>query len=688
MDASSICITFAMMQNRDLKMPFYLRIFFKSIIILASLNYAAAMAQTPPKPLTRGIVSLETVDDDIIAIDETVEGKETLIAISDIPFAAIRGDRSGGSASGIECVQLSSSKRCIMPVSIEDKQETWLIEKAEDKDDWEAIQLPYIPLPYLEFFSDGGSNFHTDAPLSFISKSPDMNAARLIVAKSLKDAKNPDFVHIDFPANEIVTLMRVQSSQELLAFAAIIPLKINNPLPSVKDIKSLMLHTRSNGFLRVELPSDCIPLGALHDKIMCVSKTEERHADINLGDGISLVYIHPPENEVFDLERQAITVAPYVAAGRWAFLTALDKGVMRPVIWDSQTGRATWLDVSSDTNCFGLNRGAYYKQHAKVIGVTSGEDAVLMHIFNALTPTQFSIVPFRDGEIELCAPKRRNIYSEEAVYDHGVVNGGRFWPKKTTAAGNSVPPFIVYKNEAPGKLSGKLLIISYGVHGLVLPEYYIGAWGKYWYAQGGSIVIAHLPGGGGYGAEWVDKGSGIKGKYASAASLHLLRKQLEKNGFGKNGTSLLTESAGGPIAAYAASVDGAAYDAVILRAACLELSLEKRENCTRRADAYGDIDVQADRVAIAKFNVLEKLASSPDAPLFIFGIPETDTIIKRDYQIANAHKFAEDKRVIIDLPGVNHTDRLSPDGEDKWVKAAVDAIIANSDKQRELEKNP
>ena len=663
-----------------------IRYFVAFVISALAMSQASVMAQSPPKPLVQGIANYEVLDGSYAVINETLHGKETLFTTSELPFDSIKGKRNGGEIRGLECSNIQSRIRCVVVAIIENQEEFWLIERNISGGEWDVLKLPYNKWPAREFFSDASSNFSTNSLISYLSLSSDQKNIHLVVKKDVTNtiAENPEFEFFNFENYEYAALRPVQSSMQLQAMAAVLPrVQI---LPLLQDSTSVIIYTRADGFRRIALPEDCFLLGGLNDKIMCVSKSRQPQRDIHLGGGISIVYISPPEHGEFDVVRQA-AAASHVTAGRWAFLTALDAGVARPVIWDSATGKSHWLDLSDIKDCIDNNQDSNHQRHIQVVGVTSAQDGLLIHSFSAVEPSRLFIVPFTNGAFDNCALDNgvkggRELYTQMRYFDPLITSNERF-SKKAEEVGENIflPPFNLIKSKVRGPLDGKLLIMSYGVHGFVNSENYLAAWGKYWLGRGGSIAIAHLPGGGGYGAEWRNKGLGIRGKIVAAKSLDGLRKHLQSRGIGSAGTSLLTESAGGPIAAYAASIESKAYDAVILRAGCLELSLSKRENCTRRAQAYGDVKIEADRDIIAQYNKIDAFTNSPTAPYFIFGIPEIDTIIDRDYQLRAAGRFAPDRRKIINLPGVNHTERLDAAGEERWVKAVVDAVIAESNRK-------
>ena len=253
---------------------------------------------------------------------------------------------------------------------------------------------------------------------------------------------------------------------------------------------------------------------------------------------------------------------------------------------------------------------------------------------------------------------------------------------RSTLGASQVPPFALIKGKGVGPLKGKLLLYSYGVFGAPTVEEYIGSWGRHWIDKGGALAVAHLPGGGGYGADWRIAGEGIDGKFYAASALESLvqyfRKELD---IGTNGITLLSDSAGGPAQAYLAAQTPKDFDTLVLRAACSDIGANSDYACTEDVLSFGDPTKTKQRERIEEFSSLDRLKSDPDAPLIIFGIPERDDRLARDYQLKIANSITPDRRKIINLPGVNHTERLDAAGEERWVKAVVDAVIAESNRK-------
>lgn len=649
-----------------------------SIFMLLIITSAKIAAQTLPVPTTRGISNIERSESGFTLLEETLQGRPVLIRQDDIPFDIIKDGRTGLYLSTMQCVNIIHSKRCIADIKTSDKKtEIWLLERPNISEKWHVQKLPIIRTGMVEIGSKASFNFSTDAPLSYLDRSPDAPVFSMVVAKDKINEKYV-FENFDFAANEVVLLRPVQSSQEIMALAGIVFAKPNNRNYRIDNSEAVAMFTRSKGFLRIKLPDDCILIGAINDKIMCVSKSGQRHDNIDIGDGISFAYIDEPENAHLDLVGQNAET-PYIAVGKYVIIYAFYEGIMRPVIWNSETGQSKWLDISSGEACFANLNHPVNPAHLKIYGATSNEDAVLVSQTNLTQPNSIIIAPFFDGKVDLCSSEARSLYKQPANFNvSGIKVERHSSTTKYIAQDGLLPPYVLLSSDHKGPLNGKLLIMSYGVYGSALDELYLGAWGKYWVEQGGSFAVAHLPGGGGYGNAWAKKGEGILGKFEAAKSLNRLAQFLKSSGHGEAGISLYSYSAGGPIIAYTASISPKDYDAVILHAACLELNWRQRARCTREPASYGDINDPNDRRDIIRFNNFEALAASPDAPLFIFGIPQYDTLVSRDIQLAGAERIIPERKLITHLPGVNHTQRLPKDEEEKWAKQIVDAIIADS----------
>lgn len=308
--------------------------------------------------------------------------------------------------------------------------------------------------------------------------------------------------------------------------------------------------------------------------------------------------------------------------------------------------------------------------NADVVGVTANEDGLMIRTSGPLSPVTMQIAAFDGNPIDYCDVNKRPVFRQDTAFD-----SARYSVKRVAQYDDTLPPYILVKGKPTGWLSGRLLVSSYGNYGIVMPEAYYGSWGRYWLDNGGSIAIAHLPGGGGYGEEWIKRGSGISDKITAAQYLNRLINNFIDNGYGEKGkVSLFSESAGGPIISYAALIEPEKYEAVVLRAACLDIDLDIIENCSRN-DNYGDANSKKDRQLAQQFKFTERINALDKSPLFIFGLPEYDIVIKKAYQQSMITKLALDRRRFTHLKGVHHTDQMSVVDEEKWVKKIITDIV-------------
>jgi hypothetical protein len=658
---------------------------FKNIFVSSALIFLAlstkAYAQNNNVSYHPGLLLQRSVEPDkVYQISLGVTSDRKVVDTTQLPLALIKGNRINGQLTRFRCDDANGYQRCIIFAKLDGVQEVWHIERDDETMPWTMTLLPDLEESGETFFLPRRSSASTDAPLAFTGHHKQRNITQLKVALVGRHSKQglEKFPTKDLPNDEIPFTRPVYNSNDILAIFLI---SKNSTYVSPNRAHSIDIFSRKDGFKRIKLPDDCIAIGAMNDSILCISWSGNRQAMDTIINGVKLVYIDPPEDGHIEATPHRRENQPFHVLDGEIILTGYVKGIARPLAWNPETRTSRWLIDSKQAPCYGENL------HAQIIGLTTERDAVLLQTGGLLEPYKSTMYPLANGLIDICGGVSRSIEKNPALFDKNAYNVTRLSEPFREDKGKSrrvpaVAPFALIKGKVDGPLSGKLMIYSYGVYGISTNEDYIGNWAHYWLDQGGDIAIVHLPGSGGYDADWRIAGNGIIGKFYAAKVLNAVIKNLRnKLEVGKKGITLLSESAGGLTQAYIASIHPEYIDALVLRAGCIDFDLDKKENCSNDVRAFGNGADPAQRKRMAKFRSLDRLKSDSDAPLIIFGIPERDDRLDRDYQLKIANSITPDRRKIINLPGVNHTERLDAAGEERWVKAVVDAVIAESNRK-------
>lgn len=617
---------------------------------------SAAFANVPPQALWPGILTIQNDKNGPEYISEEVNGQATYLQIKDLPLDIFK-DRpeTERHTNQIACANPAPNYRCILDLSFDGKKEYWLFDRNTENGMVKALQIPLTSPADFNILSSSNFFGAKDASYAFTSVNEDRQLSEMIV--EIPNHAN-GLVRKLIKQNEFALPRPTRSSSNIRAVFAIYPKKKQILL---NDIIAIEIVNADGQFIRSEVPTGCIFLGVMNDKPLCASAVP---IEIPKNDEENFINITAPLNSIADIYQRFDNNFVFAAIKDKAFLSALRGGTKRPFFYDVINKEKKWLFTDNSEKCLGQSI------NADVVGVTANEDGLMIRTSGLLSPVNMQIVAFDGNPIDFCNINKRTVFREDSEF-----NNAGYSVERVAQYDDSLPPYVLVKGKPNGWLSGRLLVFSYGHHGFTIPEAYSSSWGKHWLENGGNIALAHLPGSGGYGEEWIAKGTGIRGKITAAQYLDRLTDNLIANGYGEHGkVSLSSESAGGPTVSYAALIKPAKYESVILRAACLDIDLDVMENCSISND-YGDANDKEDRQIAQQFELTKRINALDKSPLFIFGLPEYDNTVKKTYQQSMITKLSLDRRSFMHLIGVHHTDRMSVIDEEKWVKRIITDIM-------------
>lgn len=631
------------------------------MFIANSIWLNTASAKALPQIIWPGIIKVEEGLEGLEIISEGVDKREHFVKIGDIPLKIFK-DRPEKvkHLRRLSCVSPSPQFRCIMEGGFDGENEYWLFYKDGPDAESKTIKIPVPAVGTANFFSRGRAWFTKDAPLAYYSHDGKANWEMVVEFPG-----NPGgFIKKTLTAGEFGTPRPVTGSKNI---KAVFVIRATDSPHQDASKPSAEILTSDGLFKRHSLPVGCRLIGAINDQLLCLPAAAIDNDIQQKNNEITIVNITAPENFVTDYYSDLVEGNAHSAVKNYAILPALRGGVFRPYAYDTAS-KATFpiLNDASEACLADMT-------HVRVAGVTAKEDGILINTTGPFTPRTLQIVPFNGTPINYCEVKKRVVHDEDSQFDsQGYVI------HRSAEPNAKLPPYIVVKGKENGPLSGRLLIFSYGSYGTTQAENYFGAWGKHWLENGGSIAIAHLPGGGGYGEDWVKKGRGLAGKATAAHYLDRLADHLISAGYGKYGSvSLYSASAGGVISGYASLLDSEKYESVILRAACFDINLNSKENCIEN-NYYGDPKNPVDRELSKEFQLSDRVNKLEKSPLYIFGLPEFDQTVNLQYQRDYASKLTIDRRRYAHLKGAHHTDRLPPLEEEKWVLNVIKLLVEYS----------
>ncbi|MEM7779445.1 MAG: prolyl oligopeptidase family serine peptidase [Pseudomonadota bacterium] len=632
-------------------------------VTLSPLEAPANAQQTSrqlPQNTSPGVVEIQSSDAGPVMASLELKGWEPFQVITDLPLREIRGERSSGSTRQILCNPVAASRPCLVDVIIDGTREIWF-HRAAGPDRERVLERLPDRIVGDDFFHITISAVAQGDPLSFVGQPLGSD----IPAKVWIENTGPgDVFHsYELPATNQLVMARHSYDADKLSGLFLTLNRESEPFYTPAAGFELIAARPDGTFDLFAVPPNCEVLGALRDTVICGANTRGRSSASGARQYPDILRLNLPDGTHQDIARDGKSLA-FRALDDAILIEGVTDGVSRIYIQGLNDRQAQPALVDAD-QCL------LPTQHVELFDLTASREAVMLQVNGPLSPARLVLAPIIDDRIHICADAAQ-IYSEQAtnIEDHSAYSIERL---RSQAAGN-VPVTLVSGPES-GELDGHLLMVTYAAYGIFLPETYLGPWLTHWVDRGGKLAFVHLPGGGGYGAQWAQRGFGIQRKLVTSQMFDQVSADLIALGHGEAGKiSVMTESAGGPLAAHAILRNPSRYAAFALRAACIAIEGEARENCANYY-GYGNWYDPRDQQLMEDFEPLDQIIASANYPAIIYGIPETDSVLSLDYQRRMADALRGRDMVVFDLPGVEHTGRASSEVEDQWVRTIADAAL-------------
>lgn len=632
------------------------------VSLIQAPSIAQDASRPPPANTAPGIVEFQSSEKGPVLVNRELDEASVFQVITDLPLAAIKGQRKAGSTNKIGCNPATVPLACLVDVTIDAKREIWLHRagRATGEKTGEAtlVRLPDQVVDSV-FWNSPLVSLVGNGPLTFatIPEGQEVPAKAWVENRSAQSPGEGSTWHTyDLPANNQLLITRASFNGEALSglFLILSPTFERYATPSQGF--EILAASADGTFTTYAVPPQCEVLGAISDVIICGANPR----------GYSSASLSPPYPKVLRLRlpegtKEDITrnyQAPaFQPVGDAILIRGMVNGVARPFIQGLEGSAAPAL--SGEEICI------LPHEHVDVFDVTASRKAALMRVVSPLRPTRLILAPIEAERIQICAPSAQLYRDEPAeALDHA--------PFRVQRAFANVPdtvPYTLISGPTQGPLQGHLLAITYPHAAIWLPEGYLGPWLTHWVSQGGQIAFTHLPGGGGYGAAWSSKGFGIRNKINVSRLFDEVTQDFVEQGLAEEGKiAVLTESGGGPVMARAILRSPARYSVLALRAACLAIEGEQREACAAAYD-YGNWFDEEDRALMDEFEPLDRVLSEPEFPAIVYGRPEFDNVLDLAYQDRMIERLKPKEPDVIAIPGVNHTDRATAAQEAAWVKA-------------------
>lgn len=628
-----------------------------------NLAYARDLSRPHPSFTNPGLVEIQQTDAGPTFIHHDGNGPQRIIALSELPLSEIKGSRKRAFTNKVGCYPATVPLTCLIDLTADGEREIWLYRKAADANARTLVMLPKQITDDLFWFPPRMS-IAGDGPLTFASIPEAGKPAQVWVESGdplepfhsfrLPTTKNSIFVRPSFNGAQLAGLFLILSSDgERYATPA---------------NASAILAAGSDGkFATYSVPSDCEMMGAINDIVICGRHTRGDAPSSDAPEYPKVVRLRLPPGVEEDIGRAAGAPA-FVALEGSIIFRGMSAGVARPYSQSVIGGEAS-LAIAGHESCISAD------EHVDVMELSAQRAMAMLAIFGPLSPTRIILAPIDDGLISPCSDGSK-LFSEQLAqpFDTSALRIERIH----LGNGTNIPVTLI-SGGANGPLNGHILLATYGVGSFALREEYLGPWLRHWVGKGGKFAFVHLPGGGGYGPEWARKGFGIRRKRHVSEMLDELTSQIVEAGLASDGkVSLMTESAGGPLAGHAILRNPRRYAAFALRAGCITFGGEQQNACTHSHD-YGNWNDPDDRQLMQQFDPLATMIKSRDFPKIVLGIPETDRSLSLDYQKEMVRELAPLGARAFQFRGVDHTFRAAPEIEERWVQEIVAAALAAQD---------
>ncbi|RNJ63793.1 MAG: hypothetical protein EDM03_05305 [Porphyrobacter sp. IPPAS B-1204] len=636
-----------------------------SLLVGCSFWATDLVAQESPRPLPAntapGLVETRVVDGELIFQSIELERSDPFQVFQRLPLAEMKGDRAKAKTSRIGCSPANGRTTCLIDATFDGQREIWFFRKENEERAQLFTRLPSRAVNPLFWISPSYS-LAGNGPLSLAAPPLDENTPAKVWVENT--GAGSVFFSYALSTSTQVVMARPSFNGVTLSGLFVVLSPENERYITPAEGVEIIGSDKSGHFSTYAIPPNCEVLGSTNDTIVCGENSR----------GHAIQSAHPfypkvmklalPEGVDEDITR-AFSSPAFQALGDSVLLRGMQAGVARPFLQRIGASEAIPALIRPD-DCI------LSHEHVDVFDLTASENAALMRIVSPLKPTRFVLAPVEMGKINICATNAQ-LFREDAAEatDHSKFKLERL---RENVPGNV--PVTLVSGPGTGALQGHLMMITYAHAGLWLPEGYLGPWLTEWVLEGGKIAFVHLPGGGGFGAEWSSSGFGIRNKIKVAQMFDEVSAYLVDTGVVQDGKiSVMTESGGGPVAANAILRNPERYAALALRAPCLAIEWQARQNCAANYD-HGNWYSPDDRPFMDEFEPLERMVQSSNFPLILFGIPESDTQVDIDYQQRMARALGDKVFGIANFKGVNHTERGTPEAEREWVRMIAEAAVA------------
>jgi hypothetical protein len=642
------------------------------IAMLSSLASASPVIKNRP-----GLIRIisDKLQTNIISLEP--EGDSKFVILADLPLTLISETLSVSSnaqITRIACSNPDPSPNCLLEIDDGGKRRVARIVREDGN--WSIAQLggAFIPqIKQIDFFHSQRLFYGRSSPISFTSLSANGSVIELHVLDGVSAFKKPVVNRYPIPRP-------VEASSSIRAFFLLFREAGSQTYRDENDASEWVVADASGQFQSLRPEPHCRALGVVDDKLLCAftGKAQPRKAKLlSNSDGISIwekkrpdiniLFLSAAETGSMDIMRDKLEPA-YFVHYPLVYFPMSRNGLQRPFVLNLKTGKGDWfIPLKCD-------QATLKNSHLELSGITHN-GAPYVTRYGPLEPTRETIVSNDFMKRADCDLAGRTLTSWGAPMDSSA-----FEIIRATSIVNEIPHTLI-KPKKSGDLSGRLMIFSYGVYGLLLYEKSLHLWKEAWLDRGGAIAFAHLPGGGGYGSDWIKAGVGIDGKLNASAKLVSLARFLVSQGHAEHGkVTLYAESGGGAVAGHAGAMSDGLISAVVLRAACLELVSGSKQSAGRACAAskeFGDADNPDDLKKMQAFDPLSLAKARKSKTKFLFIVPEFDDRIDRPYQILMAEKSKPENWLwTVNVPGVNHTQLMDDDREKALVQIVSEKLLS------------
>ncbi len=202
--------------------------------------------------------------------------------------------------------------------------------------------------------------------------------------------------------------------------------------------------------------------------------------------------------------------------------------------------------------------------------------------------------------------------------------------------GTRVPYYLLGPADLPEDASAPTIIDGYGSYGVSLTPHYNLSVGKLWLEHGGVYVFPNLRGGGEFGPEWQDAGSG-RNRQNSIDDFIAVSEDLIARGItSPRRLGITGGSAGGTVVGAAALQRPELYRAVVLAVPVLDVVSSQRLDGYIDIFQVGDANDPEDRRIMRTYSPYDNLSAGTPYPEMFVQTSRTDDRV----HVAGGRKFA------------------------------------------------